>query len=76
MNAAQRRSHALTQSNLMRNEDPAAPTADTPTAALPKDSARLEMMRREKHMTAEERLTVFERLARFATWARSARRVR
>ena len=44
--------------------------------ALPKDSSRLEMMRRQKQMTADQRLALFERLARFAIWARSARRVR
>jgi hypothetical protein len=49
---------------------------EAPRPALPKDSSRLEMMRRQKGMSAEQRLALFERLARFATWARSARRVR
>jgi hypothetical protein len=53
---------------------PAVNEASRP--ALPKDSSRFEMMRRQKRMTAEQRLALFERLARFATWARSARRVR
>lgn len=76
MNPAQRSSHALTQSNPMRNDRPTATTEGAPRAALPKDSSLLEMMRRQKHMSADERLALFEQLARFGTWARSARRVR
>jgi hypothetical protein len=59
------------------SEQHAEPNVAKPViAGIPKDSSRLEMMRREKQMTAEERLTLFEQLARFATWARSAQRVR
>jgi hypothetical protein len=58
-------------------KEPAMPTAQEEARyALPKDSSRLEMMRRQNQMSAEQRLALFERLARFATWARSARRVR
>jgi hypothetical protein len=58
-------------------KDPAINAAtEEAQLALPKDSSRLEMMRRQKQMTAEQRLALFERLARFATWARSAERVR
>jgi hypothetical protein len=58
-------------------KEPAMPAArEEARQALPKDASRLEMMRREKQMTAEQRLALFERLARFASWVRSARRVR
>ena len=51
-------------------------TEDAPREALPKDSSRIEMMRRHKHMSVEERLQLFERLSRRVTWARAAKRVR
>ena len=47
-----------------------------PREALPKDDARLEMMRRVKRMSVEERLELFDRLSRRVTWARSAKRLR
>jgi hypothetical protein len=58
-------------------KDPTMSTVKAvPRPALPKDVSRLEMMRRQKQMSAEQRLALFEQLARFATWARSAQRVR
>ena len=76
MNKAHRASGTLAQSNPMRNDRPTATGEDAPRLALPKDSSRVEMMRRQKRMSAEERLALFEQLARFGDWARSARRVR
>lgn len=49
---------------------------EPPRPPLPKDSSRLEMMRREKNMSVEERIELFERLSRDAAWARSATRLR
>jgi hypothetical protein len=43
---------------------------------LPKDDARLQVMRRVKNMTVEERLALFEQLSRDAAWARTATRLR
>jgi hypothetical protein len=60
----------------MGKERSVSKTEETPRAALPKDSSRIEMMRRHKHMSVEERLELFERLSRRVTWARSAKRVR
>lgn len=44
--------------------------------ALPKDRARIEMMRRVKGMSAQQRVELFERLSRDAAWVRRANRVR
>jgi hypothetical protein len=51
-------------------------TGTPPTAALPRDQSRLEMMRRVKRMSVEQRVDLFERLSRDAAWARSATRIR
>jgi hypothetical protein len=67
---------SLTQSTAMRREHP-VPKSDTqPSAALPRDESRIEMMRRAKAMSVEERIELFERLSRDAAWARSATRIR
>ena len=58
-------------------EQPTASNPDKQPRGIPKDSARLEMMRRQKQMTAEERVALFERLSRGAAWIRSsAKRIR
>ena len=43
---------------------------------LPKDEARLEMMRRVHAMTVQQRVELFERMSRDAAWIRTAERVR
>jgi hypothetical protein len=45
-------------------------------SALPKDEARMEMLRRVKRMTVQERVELFERMSRDAAWIRSATRLR
>lgn len=60
----------------MRDEQFEPKRSETTRPGIPKDSSRLEMMRRHKHMSLEERLDVFDRLSRFITWAHSAKRVR
>jgi hypothetical protein len=60
----------------VRKEHNVSTNTAAPTTALPKDDARIEMMRRVKRMTLAERIDLFERLSRDAGWARSARRVR
>lgn len=59
------------------SDEPSVPQPPkTSRPGIPKDEARLEMMRREKHMTVDERLDLFEQLSRFVAWARSANRLR
>lgn len=54
---------------------PNSPEAARP--GIPKDESRLEMMRRQKHMSVEQRVELFEHLSRTAAWIRrSARRIR
>jgi hypothetical protein len=61
----------------MRDQDSAPKTPETPRPGIPKDESRLEMMRREKHMSIEERVQLFEHLSRDAAWVLgSARRIR
>ena len=60
----------------MRDEQFDSKRSGTTRPGIPKDSSRLEMMRRHKYMSLEERLDVFDRLSRFITWAHSAKRVR
>jgi hypothetical protein len=60
----------------MRDEHPDSKAPEAARPGIPKDSSRLEMMRRHKYMSLEERLDLFERLSRRVTWARSAERLR
>ena len=60
----------------MRDEKSEPEPSEPTRPGIPKDSSRLEMMRRHKYMSLEERLDVFDRLSRFITWAHSAKRVR